>query len=105
MRWPTIGLMHFQAIGIGGDSLAIFALQTSFAAEGPALFHPDPIARCLKMPPAATVDVDPIMNPFYLRGDFEGDGRTDYVAAGRNGMASSFVAGMAKRSLRVPANR
>jgi hypothetical protein len=43
---------------------------------------PDPIERCLEMPNVgARSEVSKTVNPFYLRGDFDGDGKSDYAVA------------------------
>jgi hypothetical protein len=44
-----------------------------------ALFRPTPIVECLKSPNAAGLDVLTDTNPFYLRGDFDADGKPDYA--------------------------
>jgi len=53
------------------------------AAETTSLIHPDQISACLKMPIASGVEVDVETNPYYLRGDFDGDGKPDYAVAVR----------------------
>ncbi|MCE5306443.1 MAG: hypothetical protein LLG20_02270 [Acidobacteriales bacterium] len=53
------------------------------AGEDPLLIHPDQIAECLKSPVSSSVEVDLETNPYYLRGDFDGDGRVDYAVAVR----------------------
>jgi hypothetical protein len=44
-----------------------------------SLIHPDQIDRCLKLPAASSVEVRTDANPYYLRGDFDGDGKVDYA--------------------------
>lgn len=69
-------------------SLMLFSLLTVMvprltAGEDPQRIHPDQIEQCLKLPVAATVQVNLLINPYYLRGDFDGDGRIDYAVAVR----------------------
>jgi len=56
------------------------------AGEDPSLIHPEQIDHCLKSPTAAGIDLNVETNPYYLRGDYDGDGRPDYAVAirGRN---------------------
>jgi hypothetical protein len=67
-------------------TIAIFFLAVACTGEAAdesdtVLIHPDQIERCLKSPEAAAVEVNTATNPYYLRGDFDGDGRTDYAVA------------------------
>ena len=39
---------------------------------------PFPVSKCLQ-PEADRLEISRRMNPFYLRGDFNGDGKLDYV--------------------------
>jgi hypothetical protein len=48
-----------------------------FAEEEP--FRPDRVVQCLKTPKASGLTVLNDNNPFYLRGDFDADGRPDYA--------------------------
>ena len=63
--------------------LLTFILPCLAAGEDPMLIHPDQIARCLKLPLAANLEVTLARNPYYLRGDFDGDGKIDYAVAVR----------------------
>jgi hypothetical protein len=65
--------------------LLVFAVvvpHVAQAQEGP--FRPEPVAQCLKSPAAA--DLEPLtdINPYYLRGDFDGDGKPDYAITARS---------------------
>src|SRR5882757_3733249 len=46
-------------------------------------FQPDKIAECLKNPKASSLEVLTDTNPYYLRGDFDGDGKVDYAMSVR----------------------
>jgi len=50
---------------------------TALADDGP--FLPDRVTQCLKNPKAAGLTILTGNNPFYLRGDFDGDGKPDYA--------------------------
>ena len=43
------------------------------------VFQPVPIAECLNDPKAAGLEILSDVNPFYLRGDFDGDSKSDYA--------------------------
>lgn len=75
--------MHMQRL-----TTELVLLGLAFAAPAPGradddhpLIHPDQIFRCLRMPVASGVLVVTEMNPYYLRGDFDGDGTVDYAVA------------------------
>ena len=54
------------------------------------LLIPDELARCMSQVGAEADDIEFIyVNPFYLRGDFDGDGRGDYVAQVESGNPKS----------------
>jgi hypothetical protein len=67
---------------------------------------PTPILKCLQ-PESHRFEVSRRMNPFYLRGDFNGDGKLDYVVlvqerkSGKQGVAFCFAG--AKRKAYVVA--
>lgn len=48
------------------------------------LFQPEPIVQCLKNPQTSSLSILTDMNPFYLRGDFDADGRPDYALTARS---------------------
>ncbi len=64
----------------------LFGVKGSLAAEEPTVVHPDQIDNCLKVSVARTVEVSMDANPYYLRGDFDGDGKVDYAVAVRGRM-------------------
>jgi hypothetical protein len=62
-------------------TLFLAALTDAHAQRANAL-HPDPIESCLQNPAVkGHVAVDFKTNPYYLRGDFDGDGKPDYAVA------------------------
>jgi hypothetical protein len=61
----------------------VFGVRGLQAAEDLVVIHPDQIANCLKLRVASTVDLNMQTNPYYLRGDFDGDGKVDYAVAVR----------------------
>jgi len=55
----------------------------SVAAAGDQSAIPEVMARCLAAEPLKdVVNVPRTINPFYLRGDFDGDGKPDYAFEG-----------------------
>lgn len=64
--------------------MLLTAAPVCMAADGSQQrIDPQQIARCLKLPVASAVAVAATINPYYLRGDFEGDGVPDYAVAVR----------------------
>lgn len=61
-------------------SLALSGLQ-SFADEP---FQPELLVQCLQRPQASGLTVLTDVNPFYLRGDFDGDAKPDYAVRVRS---------------------
>lgn len=52
----------------------------SNGAEGEAeLVYPEQVSKCLARPIASGLDVVADFPPYYLRGDFDGDGKPDYA--------------------------
>ena len=47
------------------------------------LIHPDAIDQCLKGSVASNLVLSTAGNPYYLRGDFDGDGKPDYAVSVR----------------------
>jgi hypothetical protein len=47
-------------------------------------FQPERLAQCLRSPKVANLSVLTDRNPFYLRGDFDGDGLPDYAVSVRS---------------------
>ncbi len=41
--------------------------------------QPERVMQCLKSPKVAGLEIIEQINPFYLRGDFDGDGKPDYA--------------------------
>ena len=64
---------------------------SSHGREGKVdLLVPDELARCMDQVRSENDEIKLIYgNPFYLRGDFDGDGRGDYVAQVRSGELKS----------------
>jgi hypothetical protein len=71
-------------------ALSVFALLSALiltptvrAADesDTALIHPERVRQCLRSPQASAVEVHTDINPYYLRGDFDGDGKADYAVA------------------------
>jgi hypothetical protein len=52
-------------------------------ADDVPLIHPDQVDQCLRSPVGSVVEVAHETNPYYLRGDFDGDGKPDYAVAVR----------------------
>jgi hypothetical protein len=70
--------------------LFIIGLMTANSrADEP--FRPDKVARCLTSPKAAGLTVLTDNNPYYLRGDFDGDGKPDYALSVRSKMGGMGV--------------
>lgn len=61
---------------------------------------PGPVANCLT-PLAGQFKIDGRINPFYLRGDFDGDGRTDYAVLITNSKGERGVA-ICRAAARAP---
>ena len=57
---------------------------TVVSGLGQDLVHPDQVIQCLKSKKAAGLAVRTDNNPYYLRGDFDGDGKPDFVLAVRS---------------------
>jgi hypothetical protein len=61
-------------------SLGVLLLGSLFAQDSDVL--PAMIERCLELPNVRQrTEIAKVMNPFYLRGDFDGDGKPDYAVA------------------------
>jgi hypothetical protein len=58
--------------------LLLLVSTLTSAADVSTFNIPEPVAGCLK-PVSAKYKISGRINPFYLRGDFDGDGRPDYV--------------------------
>ena len=51
------------------------------AADDFLLVYPDLVTSCIKKPSASMIEVNEKIMPWYLRGDFDGDGESDYAVA------------------------
>ena len=86
-------------------SFPIAAAMFLFVAAAPLLAQsdeeaeqsyslPPPVERCLSHGLGAKYRIDRSVNPFYLRGDFDGDGKSDYmtrIASRENGKGGMLV--------------
>jgi len=71
--------------------LAGFVCLTAYGQDP---YKPQQVEECLKSPKAAGLEVLDRTNPFYLRGDFDGDGKPDYalqVRSSKKGGAGVLV--------------
>ena len=64
-------------------ALSVGSLVARAAEDDSAVIHPVQVRECLKKPAAADLSVTTDTNPYYLRGDFDGDGKPDYAVAVR----------------------
>ena len=64
-------------------ALAFLLLTPCQGADEDQIVHPPVIYKCLGRPTASALVVDVTMNPYYLRGDFDGDRNPDYAVAVR----------------------
>lgn len=71
-------MRHIAAI------LFVMKLATADSLTDGQPFQPERLAQCLKSPKSANLSVLTDRNPFYLRGDFDGDGRPDYAVSVRS---------------------
>jgi hypothetical protein len=72
----------------------IVAWLTCPAVRADDLFRPQPVVECLQKVRTANLEVLDRTNPFYLRGDFNGDGKPDYalqVRSSKTGSAGLLV--------------
>jgi hypothetical protein len=60
-------------------SLLIFTVMTAGDGLGQDLVHPETVRQCLKNKKAYALSVRTSSNPYYLRGDFDGDTKPDYA--------------------------
>jgi hypothetical protein len=60
--------------------MVCFSAVSGWAAEDTgAIIYPERVMTCLKNPKAVGLTVLTDINPYYLRGDFDGDGKMDYA--------------------------
>ncbi len=57
----------------------IFGMSSCLLVQAQEPFVPQPIAKCLTNPVVKGVVLQSKRNPYYLRGDFDGDGAPDYA--------------------------
>ncbi len=70
----------------------LLLVGTAVAAEDLSVFNvPDAVTKCLK-PVSRQYKVSGRINPFYLRGDFDGDGRPDYAVLITNSKGERGIA-------------
>lgn len=62
--------------------VGFFILSTAFGADV-GIFVPEQILECLSSQ-TSKLSVDEAVNPFFVRGDIDGDGDADYVVAVKN---------------------
>lgn len=70
--------------------LLAFAL-TTLCCMAESHYKPEGIVRCLGSPKTDGLTILTDINPFYLRGDFDGDGRSDYAVQVRSGTDGTGV--------------
>ncbi len=61
----------------------ILASFANGAWDDDVKIHPETIYECMRLPMASQAEITMGKNPYYLRGDFDGDGRPDYAVAVR----------------------
>lgn len=72
--------------------LLLVLIGSGLGAEDVSAFNiPDPVAACLK-PVSGQYRISGRINPFYLRADFDGDGRADYAVLITNSKAARGIA-------------
>ena len=64
-------------------ALALGLAMWMFNQDAQSIVRPEPIRRCLNNPTVSALVVLYDINPFYLRGDFDGDGRPDHAIQAR----------------------
>jgi hypothetical protein len=57
----------------------IFACSNAIIGFGQILLHPEIVSQCLKNKKTSGLKVFTEKNPYYLRGDFDGDRKPDYA--------------------------
>jgi hypothetical protein len=82
--------------------IGLLLLLSSFEQQSPVDLEnvPLPVSKCLQVS-GKNLEISRRINPFYLRGDFDGDGRSDFVVLvqGRSSRKEGFAfcfAGSAK---------
>jgi hypothetical protein len=69
--------------------MLVFSAVSGWTAEDTyQIIHPEKVMTCLKNPKAVGLTVLTDINPYYLRGDFDGDGKVDYALQVRSKKSS-----------------
>jgi len=72
IRIRAIGMCKFLL-------LTLFTIVPVFAEPAQEIVHPERIIQCLKNKNTSALSVLTYINPYYLRGDFNGNGNPDYA--------------------------